>query len=72
MGGVDVQIHVFIISASAGDSGHFHDSAALARREGSMSHWIGGCVGLRTSLYGVQKREVLSLLGLVYGGQEGA
>jgi hypothetical protein len=65
MGGVDVQIHIFLTSALVGGE-------CSASRPGRFSpgeiapgtHWIGGWVGPRAGLDDVQKRKFLTLPGL--------
>jgi hypothetical protein len=63
--GVDIWIHVFLTSALVG----VEWSASLTGRftlgeRGPGTQWIGGWVGLRASLDGVEKRRFLTLPGL--------
>jgi hypothetical protein len=58
-GGVDAQIHVFLISALLGS-----EQSALPTERVPSTHWIGGWVDPRTGLDYVKKRKILLLLGL--------
>jgi hypothetical protein len=65
VGGVDVQSHIFLTSALAG--GEWSASGLGRFTPGERdpgTHWIGGCVGPSTGLYGVEKRKFLTLPGL--------
>jgi hypothetical protein len=58
-GGVEVQLHAFLISALDGVSSQLHASAALPPPpQGKSTPWIGGWVGPRACLNaGVAKRK---------------
>jgi hypothetical protein len=64
-GGVDVQIHVFLISAQVGGEwsasrlDHF-----IPGERAPVTHWIGGWVGPKAGLDDVEKRKFLTLPGL--------
>jgi hypothetical protein len=59
-GGVDVLIHIFLTSALAGGEW----SASRPGRVTRGSHWIGGWVGPRAGLDGMEKRKFLTQSGL--------
>jgi hypothetical protein len=63
--GVDVEIHVFLISVLVGSewlaSGHGRFTPG---ERGPGTHWIVGWVGPRTGLDDVAKRKFLTLPGL--------
>jgi hypothetical protein len=59
-GGMDVQIHVFLISALRGSEW----LASLPGRFTPGTYWIGGRVSLRAELDDVEKRNILTLPGL--------
>jgi hypothetical protein len=60
-GGADVEIHViFLISTLFG----FERSDSRLDRITTGTHWIGGCVGPRICLEGVECRNILPLSGL--------
>jgi hypothetical protein len=64
-GTVDVYIHVFWSSALVG--GEWSASRPSCFTAGEIdhgTHWIGGWVGPRTSMYDVEKRKLLTLPGL--------
>jgi hypothetical protein len=56
-GGVDVQIHIFLTSALAGDEW----SASRPGRFTPGTHWIGGWMDARAGLDDVKKRKCLTL-----------
>jgi hypothetical protein len=58
-GGVDVWIHVLLISAL--DGGDW--SSSRTGRFTPGSHWIGGWVGPRTGLDAVEKKESVVPIG---------
>jgi hypothetical protein len=60
MGGVDVYIHVSLISALVGGEW----SASHPGRFTYSTHWIGGWVDPRAGLDDVEKRKFLTLPGL--------
>jgi hypothetical protein len=62
-GGVDVQIHVFLTSALIGDE---WSALRPGRFTPLGTHWIGGWVGARTGLDGVETRKILLLPGLEF------
>jgi hypothetical protein len=63
--GVDVQIHVFLISALFGGEWSASRPFRLTPEERAPStHWIGGWVGPKAGLDNVEKRKFLTLLGL--------
>jgi hypothetical protein len=54
---VDVKIHVFLTSALVG-GGQLHAPVALTLcKRGPDTHWIGGCVGPRTGLDDMERRN---------------
>jgi hypothetical protein len=64
-GGVDVQIHIFLISALSG--GEWSASRPCLFNPGERAlgpHWIGGWVDLRDGLDDVEKRKFWTLPGL--------
>jgi hypothetical protein len=64
-GGVDVYIHIFLISALVG--GEWSPSRPGLFTPGERApctHWIGGWVGPRAGLDDVEKRKFLTLPGL--------
>jgi hypothetical protein len=64
-GGVEVYIHVFLISALVGGEWAASRTGGFAPGERVPGiHWIEGWVGPRTGLDAVEKREFLSLPGL--------
>jgi hypothetical protein len=65
-GGVDVQTHIFFISALAGGewSASRPDRFTPGKRAPS-THWIGGWVDPRAGLDDLEKRKFLILPGLV-------
>jgi hypothetical protein len=66
-GGVDVQIHAFLTSALIGDEWSASRPGRFIPWERAPStHWIGGWVGPRTGLDGVEKRKFLILPGLEF------
>jgi hypothetical protein len=55
-GGVDVQIHIFLTSALAGDEGSASRPYRFTPGERAPStHWIGGWVGPRAGMDDVEK-----------------
>jgi hypothetical protein len=63
--GVDVQIHVFLALALIGDEWSDSHSGRFTQGEGTSGiHWLGGWVGLRSSLDVMEKRKILLLPGL--------
>jgi hypothetical protein len=64
-GGVDVETHIFLASALAGDEWSASRPGRFTSAEGAHgTHWIGGWMGSRASLDGVEKRKFLTLPGL--------
>jgi hypothetical protein len=67
-GGMDVQMHIFLISALAGGGWRrvvsFMPSSFTPKERAPGTHWIGGWVGPRTSLDDVEGRKILPLQGL--------
>jgi hypothetical protein len=62
--GVDVSIHIFLISELAGGKwSAWRTGRFIPRERASSIHWIGGWVGLRAGLYNVE-RKFLTLPGL--------
>jgi hypothetical protein len=59
-GGVDVQLHIFLTSALAGDEW----SASRPGRFTPGTHWIGDWVNPRAGLDDAEKREFLLLPGI--------
>jgi hypothetical protein len=64
-GGVDAEIHFFLISALVGGEWSASGPGEIA----PGTHWIGGWVGPRTGLYDVEKRKFLTLPGLDHPGR---
>jgi hypothetical protein len=61
-GGLDVQIHVFLTSALAGDEWSASCTSRFNPGETAPStHWIGGWVSPRAGLDNVEKRKFLTL-----------
>jgi hypothetical protein len=60
MGGMDVEIHIFLTSALVGGEW----SASRPGRFTPGTHWIGGWVDPGASLDDVENRKFLTLLGL--------
>jgi hypothetical protein len=64
-GEVDVQIHVFLISALVGGEWSVsHHGRSIPDERASDTQWIGGWVGPITGLDNVEKRKILPLRGL--------
>jgi hypothetical protein len=64
-GGVDVQIHVFLISAVVGGEWSVSRPGRFTRGERAHgTHWIAGWVEPRTGLDDVEKRKFLTVPGL--------
>jgi hypothetical protein len=64
-GGVDVQIHIFLISALAGGEWSASSSCRFIPRERARgAHLIGGWVGPWAGLDDLEKRKFLTLPGL--------
>jgi hypothetical protein len=64
-GGVDVNLHIFLTSALAGDEWSVSRPCRFTPGErGPGSHWIGGWVDSRAGLDDVEKRKFLTLPGL--------
>jgi hypothetical protein len=65
-GGVDVEIHVFLTSALV--EGEWSASRPCrftpGKRAAPSTHWIGGWVDPRAGLDDMEKRKLLTLLGL--------
>jgi hypothetical protein len=65
-GGVDVSIHILLTSALAGGEWSALRPGRFTPGERAPAiHWIGGWVDPRAGLDDVEKREFLTLLGLV-------
>jgi hypothetical protein len=58
--GVHIEIHIFLTSALFGSEW----SASRPSRFTPGTHWIGGWVGPRAGRDDVEKRKILTLLGL--------
>jgi hypothetical protein len=66
-GGVDVKIHVFLISALVGyECSASHPGSFSPGERAPITHWIGGLVISRAGLDDVEKRKFLTLQGLEY------
>jgi hypothetical protein len=64
-GGVDVQIHIFLISALIrGEWSASRPDRFTPGERAPGTHWIGGWVNPRPGLDDVEKRKFLSLPGL--------
>jgi hypothetical protein len=64
-GRVNVQIHIFLISALVGGEGSVSRPGRFTPGERtSGTHWIGGWVDLRAGLDDLTKRKFLTLPGL--------
>jgi hypothetical protein len=64
-GGVDVQIHIFLISALAGDEWSASRPWRITPGERATgTHWIGGWVDQRAGLDNTEIRKFLTLTGL--------
>jgi hypothetical protein len=58
---MEVYLHAFLTSALE-VSGQRHAPAALPRKEGLSTHWIGGWVGLIAGLDVVEERKSFALV----------
>jgi hypothetical protein len=64
-GGVDVEIHIFLTSAVAGDEWSASRPGRFTPGERAPdTHWIGGWVDPRVGLDDVEKRKFLTIPGL--------
>jgi hypothetical protein len=64
-GAVDVQIHVFLVSALVGGEWSASCPSRFAPGERTTgTHWTGGCVGPGAGLDDVIERKFLTLPGL--------
>ena len=63
MGSKDVQLHSFLIPASAGGRGQVHAAVILPPVNYNGTHWIGGWVGTRAGLDILEKttREAMDV-----------
>jgi hypothetical protein len=63
--GVEVQIHIFLISALVGGEWSTSRPGRFTPEERAPgTHWIGGWVNLRAGLDNLEKRKFLTLPGL--------
>jgi hypothetical protein len=63
--GVDVKIHIFLISALAGGEWSASRPGRFTPGERALgTHWLGGWVDLRAGLDDVEKRKFWTLPGL--------
>jgi hypothetical protein len=63
--GLDMQIHIFLTSASVGDEWSASRPGRFIRGERAAgTHWIGGWVGPSVGLDDLEKRQFLTLPGL--------
>jgi hypothetical protein len=63
--GVDILIHVFLTSVLVGGESSASRVGRLTPGERApCTHWIGGWVGPRTGLDDMERRKILSPLGL--------
>jgi hypothetical protein len=64
-GGVDIQIYIFLTSTLVGSEWSASCSGRyIPGRNTPGIHWIGGWMGLRTSLDDMGRRKILPLLEL--------
>jgi hypothetical protein len=63
-GGVDVQIHIFLISTLVGGESSASRPGSFTPRKSPGIHWIGGWVGPRAGLDDVENRKNFTLPGL--------
>jgi hypothetical protein len=66
-GGVDVQIHIFLISTlTEGEWSASRPGRSTSGAISSSTHWIRGWVDTRAGLYDVEKRKFLTVSGLEF------
>jgi hypothetical protein len=64
-GGVDIYIHIFLVSALVGSEWSASRPGRFTHWErASVTHWIGGWMDPRVGLDDMEKRKFLTLLGL--------